>query len=315
MTTKTTDRRNFLKNTGIAAGACIVGFSKANASTNEKAQRLHLSTNQYSWTVFYRREDRDFSKSLDAGFADVAASGLNGFEASINSPQQIAAFAPLLHKHHLEMRSIYVNSTMHEKEEADKSIANILAVAEKTKSIGVKIIVTNPNPIRWGGAENKNDSQLKLQAASMNLLGEKLAEIGIQLAYHNHDIELREAAREFHHMMVGTNPDYVTLCLDAHWIYRGAGNSSVALFDILKLYGSRVSELHLRQSTDGVWAETFGDGDIDYPALAAHLLSIGVKPHLVLEIAVEKGTPKTLNPVEAHRRSNEYARQIFADFV
>ena len=46
------------------------------------------------------------------------------------------------------------------------------------------------------------------------------------------------------------------LCLDTHWIYRGAGNSNVALFDILKLYGDRVVSLHLRQSVGGVWSET-----------------------------------------------------------
>jgi len=138
--------------------------------------------------------------------------------------------------------------------------------------------------------------------------------VGLILAYHNHDIDLRNAAREFHHMMAGTDPAYVTLCLDAHWIYRGAGNSQVALFDVLKLYGSRVTELHLRQSKDNIWTETFGDGDIDYPALAEHLLKIGIRPHLVLEQAVEAGSPKTLLPVEAIRKSSQYARQVFANF-
>ncbi|MCJ7673530.1 MAG: hypothetical protein MUO33_00075, partial [Sedimentisphaerales bacterium] len=121
--------------------------------------------------------------------------------------------------------------------------------------------------------------------------------------------------REFHHMMVGTDPACVTLCLDAHWIYRGAGNSAVALFDVLKLYGSRVTELHLRQSKDNIWTETFGDGDIDYPALAKYLLDIGVRPHLVLEQAVEAGSPKTVDPVEAIRGSSQYARRIFAEFA
>jgi inosose dehydratase len=134
------------------------------------------------------------------------------------------------------------------------------------------------------------------------------------LAYHNHEAELRNAAREFHHMMLGTDPCLVTLCLDAHWIYRGAGNSAVALFDVLKLYGPRVTELHLRQSIKTVWSETLGEGDIDYPALAKHLLQIGVKPHLVLEQAPEKGTPETMDAVESHRRSLEYARRVFAAF-
>ena len=187
--------------------------------------------------------------------------------------------------------------------------------AEKAKRAGTAIIVTNPSPIRWGGPESKTDDQLRVQAAALEKLGRQLDTMGLQLAYHNHDAELRNAAREFHHMMVGTDPKYVTLCLDAHWIYRGSGNSSVALFDILEMYGPRVTELHLRQSVNQVWTEAFGDGDIDYRALARHLLAIGLKPHLVLEQAVEQGSPHTMDPVEAHRRSSEYAREVFAAFA
>jgi len=116
-------------------------------------------------------------------------------------------------------------------------------------------------------------------------------------------------------MMAGTDPAYVTLCLDAHWIYRGAGNSSVALFDVLKLYGSRVTELHLRQSKDNIWTEAMCDGDIDYPALAKHLLRIGVRPHLVMEQAVETGSPKTMSTIEAFQQSSQYARRVFAAFA
>ena len=116
-------------------------------------------------------------------------------------------------------------------------------------------------------------------------------------------------------MMVGTDPDYVTLCLDAHWVYRGAGNSSVALFDVLTLYGSRITELHLRQSKDNIWTEAFGEGDIDYPAIAKYLLKINVRPHIVLEQAVEAGSPKTMSTVEAFQKSSQYARRVFARFA
>ena len=76
---------------------------------------------------------------------------------------------------------------------------------------------------------------------------ERLQAMSMTLAYHNHDMEMRCSAREFHHMMLGTDPELVTLCLDAHWIYRGSEDSSVALFDIVKLYVKRISEFHIRQ--------------------------------------------------------------------
>ena len=105
------------------------------------------------------------------------------------------------------------------------------------------------------------------------------------------------------------------MCLDAHWVYRGAGNSQVALFDVLEMYGPRVTELHLRQSQNHVWTEVFGPGDIDYERLVGYFRKIGTKPLLVLEQAVETGSPNTMKAIEAIRRSVEYTRQVFAGFA
>ena len=307
-------RRRFVKRMALAGGALVTGMGTAAEQLGSR-RTLHLACNQYPWTVFYRRDNRDFNQELDTGLGELTASGLDGYEPLANNPQEIERLGPLLKKHGLQMRSLYVNSTLHERQKADDSIEAVLAIAKKAKAIGTQIIVTNPSPIRWGGPENKNDAQLQVQAAAMETLGRKLRAIGLTLSYHNHDIELRNAAREFHHMMAGTDPDLVTLCLDAHWIYRGAGNSAVALFDVLKLYGPRITELHLRQSKDNIWTEAFGEGDIDYPAIARHLLEINVRPHLVLEQAVETGSPKTMGTVEAFQKSSQYARRVFSAFA
>ena len=292
-----------------------MGASSAGNAGQNRSGKLHLACNQYPWTTFYARDNRDFNQELDKGLSEVAASRFDGYEPLTNNPQEFDQLGPLLKKHGLEMRSLYINSVLHERDKAEASIETVLAVARKAKGLGTKIIVTNPSPIRWGGPENKDDAQLRVQAAAIEKLGRKLKAMGLTLAYHNHDIELRNAAREFHHMMAGTDPAYVTLCLDAHWIYRGAGNSSVALFDVLKLYGSRVTELHLRQSKDNIWTEAMCDGDIDYPALAKHLLRIGIRPHLVMEQAVETDSPKTMSTIEAFQQSSQYARRVFAAFA
>ncbi len=315
MSNNTISRRRFVKDMALAGGAVLVSGEAAGAGERRNRGKLHVACNSYSWLVFYRRENRNFPAELDEGLGELAASRLDGYEPGANSPQELDRLEPLLKKHGIEMRSLYVNSVLHEPEKAELSIESVLAIASKAKTLGTKIIVTNPSPIAWGGAQNKDDAQLRVQATALEKLGRELKAIGLTLAYHNHDIELRNAAREFHHMMVGTDPAYVTLCLDAHWVYRGAGNSQVALFDVLKLYGSRITELHLRQSKDGVWTETMCDGDIDYPALAKRLLDIGVRPLIVLEQAVEKGTPKTMTPLEAFTKSSQYTRAVFEAFA
>lgn len=308
-------RRQFLQATALSVGATAWSGVASHASEDGEAG-LHVACNQYPWYTFFVREGRDFERDLGGSIAAVAASGVDGFEPSADAPRKIQELAPLLRKHQLAMRSLYVNSVLHDDATAKESMDRVLAIAERAQQqLGTRIIVTNPSPIRWGGAEAKTDDQLRRQAKRLNQLGKTLASRGLTLAYHNHDVELRHAAREFHHMMLATDPEQVTLCLDAHWIYRGAGDSSVALFDIVKAYGPRITELHLRQSREGVWTEALGDGDIDYRALADYLLGIGVRPHLVLEQAVEKGTPNTMEAVEAHQRSRQYAVKIFGGFA
>lgn len=306
------NRRTFLGRSATATAAVAAATLGRRAWGNASGGGLHLSTNAYSWQVFYRREGQDFGASLDSGLSAVRSSDIDGYEPGVGKPEEVRALGPLLQKHGLAMRSLYVNSTLHTEAEAEKSIDQVLAIAREAKSLGTRILVTNPNPLQWGGAQNKDDRQLRFQAQALNRLGKLLREQGQVLAYHNHDVELRQAAREFHHMMAGTDPEAVSLCLDAHGVYRGSENSQVALFDIVKLYGRRISELHLRQSVNGVWSETLAPGDIDYPALAAALGEMSVRPHMVLEVAVEEGTPKTLSPVEAHRQSAAYARSVFA---
>ena len=315
MTLEILDRRRFLNSMGMAAGATAFGMRGSLSAMESARGKPDIACNQYPWTVYYQLAGREFNSSLDTVLQDVARSGINGYEPLGTGPAQIDQLGPLLRKNGLAMKSLYVDSVLHKADEADRSIKQVLEIAARAKALGTTIIVTNPSPIRWGGPENKTDDQLRVQAVSLERLGRQLSATGMQLAYHNHDMELRDAAREFHHMMVGTDPKYVTLCLDAHWIYRGSGNSEVALFDVLKLYGPRITELHLRQSQGGIWTEVFGDGDIDYRAVAKRLLTAGVRPHLVLEQAVEQGSARALDPVEAHRRSCEYAREVFAGFA
>jgi inosose dehydratase len=274
-----------------------------------------VHTNVYPWITFLARDGRTWDADLARSIAEVASSGVGGLEAIGSSPQPVTDLGRLMKQHGLAMTSLYVNSTLHDPAELEQSLAQILNIARAAKDQGARVIVTNPSPIRWGGPEDKTDSQLETQAAALTRLGHALDDIGMTLAYHNHDPELRNAAREFHHMMVGTDPRVVRLCLDAHWIYRGSGNSQVALFDVVDLHGPRIVEVHLRQSSNGVWTEAFGPGDIDYPRLALRLRQLAPKARLVLEQAVETGTPNTLDAVTAHKQGLAYTHEVFASIM
>jgi inosose dehydratase len=297
------NRRQFIS---LASAVTVT----AHASASEK---LHIATNTYPWGTFAKRDGKSFPLHTDESLAAIASAGLHGYEPIISSASQFDGLGARLKANGLEMRSLYVNSTLHDETQAAQSITDILTIAQKAADLDCRIIVTNPSPIQWGGPENKTDDQLKVQATALYKLGAELKKLGVALAYHNHDMELRHGGRKFHHMLTATNPEHVKFCLDAHWIFRGCGDSQVALFDAIEHYGDRIVELHLRQSTGGAWSEVFtGQGDIDYERLTQWLLKHKMKPHLVLEQAIEKNSPHTLDAVTAHKQSLVNARQVFS---
>ncbi|MFY0689323.1 MAG: sugar phosphate isomerase/epimerase [Cyclobacteriaceae bacterium] len=270
-----------------------------------------IACQQYSWFTYLQREDKVWNADLDAFFELVKQSGYAYFEGAFDSLEDATNMSKAITKSEVSGRSLYVNSTLHIQEEIEQSIQSVLVQAKVVKKWGVEIIVTNPRPIEWGKPYDKSDEELVLQANALDRLGLELRKIGMQLAYHTHDTEMRQSAREFHHMLWNTDSENVKLCLDSQWIHLGSGLSNVALFDIVKMYMDRIVELHIRQSKDGIWTETFHEGEIDYPRLVETLLSAGKRPNLVMEQAVQEGTPNTISAVEAMRQNLENTLQIF----
>lgn len=304
-------RRDFMKSISLTAGATISGENLL-ANVLKDAENHQIACQQYTWFTYFQREGKEWMNNIEESLNALNKSGFWGYEPSFSNPEEVKNLHSHLKAHKIWSKSMYVNSALHEPELVEQSIDAVLSIAEEAKQIGIEILVTNPTPIRWGGPENKTDKQLQTQALALNVMGKKLKSKGISLAYHNHDAEMRQSAREFHHMLTGTDPEFVKLCLDAHWIYRGSGNSQVALFDIVEMYSDRIVELHLRQSHDGIWSEVFEEGDIDYGRLTKTLREKNTKPHIVLEQATEEGTPYTMDTIEAINKSLSNTTRIFS---
>jgi inosose dehydratase len=301
------NRRDFLARTAAAGLAAAARPARA-----EAAPVLFVATNTYPWTTFAARDGGTFALHSDDALAAIASAGFSGYEPIISEVAEFEGLGARLKAHGLEMRSLYVNSTLHDEATSAASIAHALEIARRAADIGTRTIVTNPSPVRWGGPENKTDAQIRSQAVALDQLGRELRALGLTLAYHNHDAELRLGAREFHHMLTATDPAHVSFCLDAHWVFRGCGDSQVALFDAVEHYGERIVELHLRQSRGGPWTEAFSaDADIDYGRLSTWLRQHHVRPQLTLEQAVEAGTPKTLDAITAHRQGLAAVHEVF----
>jgi len=303
MPTEISRRDSLALATTITVGALVSSWADA----APKDGKPRIATNTYPWRTFAKRAGEPYQRHSEEMLRKIASTGIDGYEPIIDSPAELEGLGARLDTHGLQMRSIYVNSVLHDPARVDQSTADVLAIATAAGELGAEIIVTNPSPIRWGSGKDKDDSQLRYQAKSLDELGSELRKLGLALAYHNHDAELRNGGREFHHMLTATNSQNVKFCLDAHWVFRGCGDSTVAVMDALEIYHDRIVELHLRQSDGGVWTESFAvQGDIDYAKIFTRLAADQIQPHLVLEQAVESKSPKTLAVTEAHRQSHRH---------
>ena len=309
------NRRNFLKNAAVLTGSALLFTDNSHSMPQSVNNAVRVSRpvevfiNQYTVSTFYAREGINLMENLNSCFAELEKAGFAGFEASIAKTEEVDVYVNALKKHNLQLRSVYTGGNLHEEAVSGDEIKRVIAIAESAKPAGTKIIVLNPIP-----KSGKSDDELDRQNRNFDILGAELRKMGMVFALHYHTTELEHAAREFHSFMSDTNPKNVSLCYDVHWSYRASNNSAVSAYSHAKLYAGRIAELHLRQSKDGIWTETFEKkADLDYgKTLAILRQSKGFgNCHIVLEQAPEKGTPKTLKPLEIFKQSAEAIQQMF----
>jgi inosose dehydratase len=210
----------------------------------------------------------------------------------------------LVRANNLAMPSVYVGGVMHESHAADATISSALEIAGICKPFGCVAVVHNPSP--KPGAE-KTDEELRLQSENLNRMGRALAKNGFELRVHHHTPEMISNAREWRQILHTTDPRYVWLCMDLDWVHQG-GQDPLGL---LREAGSRVAEIHVRNSKDKLWLESVEDGDIDYRPIAAYLDQSKFYPLIVVELAYRAQTVITRPLEEDLRLSRLYVEKIF----
>jgi len=208
-------------------------------------------------------------------------------------------------QYNFEVPVVYHGATFHDADAVEQSIAEILTTADAAKKLGAGWINTNCNPKK--NRERKTGQELTFEANSLNRLGRQLKERGMRLMLHQHDPDMAEGAREWRSNLQHTDPKLMWFCVDVHWVYRGKQDP----MELLKEAGQRIANLHVRNSVNGVWSESLGDGDVDYRAVAQFLKSIKYQGLIGVELAYEKDTNPTRPLEEDIRISREYAEKVF----
>lgn len=278
---------------------------------------MHIGGGAFRWIQFYRLQNLSLDDHIEEATETAARAGVQAWEPfAPTSEAQTRRLQNALQASGLRCESAYVNARLHDGNSQD-GVENAVSQARFAKELGADLLCVNPEPIAWHTPDDKSDEQLRTQAQALHRLGERLGDLNMGLAYHIHAPELRSGGREFHAMLALVPPDLLGFCFDTHWVYRGCGNSSVAVETVLRLYSSRIRSFHLRQSHGGVWSSHLEAGDLDYGPVAEWVRK-GFWGPMVIEHGDEPGSPqiKTLAEMEqAHRQSVNWVRETFPAYA
>ncbi|MDY4387845.1 sugar phosphate isomerase/epimerase family protein [Pectobacterium aroidearum] len=172
--------------------------------------------------------DEQFSMARTAGFKAVELVGTHGISAS--------EMKGLLGKYQLKAIAAHVQFG-----ELKSNMAEVVAF---NKAIGNRMII-----VPWLNVEDRPNSAGGWQrfGAEMNDLGRELKKQGMQLAYHNHNFEMKKyrgkTALEI--MLDAAEPENLMLEMDVAWVSRG-GQDPVRL---LRHYKGRIYSIHAKDNT------------------------------------------------------------------
>jgi inosose dehydratase len=273
--------------------------------TAEPGDKPRLIAQVYVFTQEFSRRKVSLAAGLEEIFATTREAGFHGIElmSQMFTPELRDRTIEFARKHGIDVPITYCGGRMHDPEDAAKAISNALSLAEVAAPAGTVAIDMNPDPI----GRAKTDGELAIQSENLNRLGAALAKRKQRLFVHHHTPEMAGNAREWRHILMHTDPALVWLTVDTHWAFRG-GQDWMA---VVREAGKRVGSFHLRNSVDGVWSESFGEGELDYTKLAAYLRETKLRPYLEVELAYEAKTPHTRSLMENLRLGREYAERVF----
>ena len=266
-----------------------------------------LSVEGYIFQQYAQRVKKPLEAVIPEALRMVRTAGFRNIElnTAFFAPANRAQTLSLVRSNGLQMPSLYVGGSMHEKDQADETISKALEFGELCRPFGCNAIVNNPDP--KANDVPKTDAELAVQAESLNRMGRTLAGNGFQLRIHHHTPQLANHGREWRHILQHTDPAYVHICVDVDWAYEGGFEP----ISFLQEVGPRLEEIHIRSARNKLWLEDLEDSDIDYGGVAGYLRQHSLNPLIVVELAYRPNTVVTRSLEEDLRLSRLYAERVF----
>jgi sugar phosphate isomerase/epimerase len=248
-----------------------------------------MTPHAYAWRA---RDDRQpvngVPGMLAEGVEHADRAGYDGIEASLAwvvRPGVADALAAELARRDLVVDALFASLSV----DAGADVVDRLAAqAKAARPTGYRFlnVVTVPTPAQRREFSPTFDGPVPVVAALVGGLARALENTGLVVAWHPHDVSLRDGVDE----VLGQVGQDVRLCLDLGWVGR-AGLEPVA---VLRRLADRVATVHVRDlRADGEWCEAVGEGVFDLAGTAAELDRLGHTGPTAVELMFERSTTVT----------------------
>jgi len=302
-------RRRFLKQGVLTTASAAL---LASLPRQVQAKSLAKSTGIQLYTV-----SKELSEDLAETLAKIAAIGYRTVESAGIAGKSAAEFRKALDDAGLKCPSSHIFPTPGQSRESFLDVA---------KTLGSKYVVSSVI-FKMEGLKSMDDyvkailaltqDDYKKMAGELNDLGSKAKSAGLQLAYHNHNMEFHKWAdgrTTYEILMAETDPSLVKIELDCGWADLG-GASPIELF---KKYKGRVKMLHIKDFVavghpltelnvkEMPESTELGKGHMDYRKILAAAPAAGVE-----QIFVEQEPPFVkFTALEAAKADYDYLQSI-----
>ena len=233
-------------------------------------------------------------RQLGNVLAEIASVGYDGIEIGaqhldITKPRE---FCALIASYKLDVAGIHVGGEIYNLQAVKDALDNLGRIITFAAEAGATFV-----PFSGKAKGNKSEDEFRIEAESLNRVGELCRQQGLRLAYHNHYWEIENDCRELRYLCVHTDANLVSLCLDVAWVHRGGGNP----VQVAREFVDRIAYIHIKDTTADEWKE-LGNGNVNL-----HGVLDVVRSRAFPWLVVEQDETK-LAPIESAHISREYLR-------
>ena len=220
---------------------------------------------------------------------DISSVGYPGIQVRSNSVQEFgigSALREMLDKYHLKMIALSSGNISLDPAVESSEIAKHVANANFLRDAGglyLQIIDERPKGRAIVAADYKRLGRLLTE------LGKRVADLGLQLGYHNHMGAMGQTPEGVEQIMDAVDPRYAKLELDVAHYFQGGGDPAKAI----EKYSDRLLFLHLKdvehlpEAAEGKESYRFvelGRGLVNLPAVIDALRKINFRGWGIVEL-------------------------------